>query len=385
MSLSAVVIGSGWAGEGHTLALRAAGVEIAALCGRSAEPSHALAKRLEIPEVRLNWRSALSEFQPDIVTIATPGAPHREMAEAAAREGCHVFCDKPLAVNSAEAHAMLSAVRRANVKHAYGPASCLAAPIAYARERVADGMIGMLTSIEVNTYLGLSQPLAHSWFHQLSQGGGMLNQIFTHTLAQVLRITDGTPKQVTGEARCYVTRAPIGPPIHDFREWFAGAPDVDKNDADRWRSADADTDYAVMLRLSLPKGGEVTARFAGSLTTASQDGEHLALYGNKGTLVVTGRPRKEMHHYDLASDTWEQLIIPTSGQGPAQAGQSSEQRNWNALIRQFAADIRGESHSFYPTFEDGWVAAEIIDMVRAGRAWEMVPVNDVREISPLGA
>lgn len=35
MQLRAIVIGAGWAGEGHTLALRSAGVEVVALSGRS--------------------------------------------------------------------------------------------------------------------------------------------------------------------------------------------------------------------------------------------------------------------------------------------------------------------------------------------------------------
>jgi ketol-acid reductoisomerase len=33
MALRAVVIGTGWAGEGHTTALREAGVDVMAMCG----------------------------------------------------------------------------------------------------------------------------------------------------------------------------------------------------------------------------------------------------------------------------------------------------------------------------------------------------------------
>jgi predicted dehydrogenase len=313
MGLRAVVIGSGWAGEGHTLALRAAGVEVVALCGRSPEPAQALGKRLNVAEVRADWRSAISEFRPDIVAIATPAAPHREMAETAALLGCHVFCDKPLALNAAEARAMLSAVRQARVKHAYGPASCMAPKVDYVRELLADGLIGRLTGIASHWYLGLSRPLAHSWFSEVSQGGGMLNNAFTHKLAQVLRLTDGTPKEVAGEARCFVTRSPVGPPIHDFRELFSPMPDVDEADPSRWRPADADTTYSVMLRLLLPAGGEVSARFDGSLTWKSQNGEYLAVYGTKGTLMLTEQSgTEELQHYDVARDNWEELTIPRS-------------------------------------------------------------------------
>ena len=39
MTLRAVVIGAGWAGEGHTPRPGAAGVDVVALCGRSPEPT----------------------------------------------------------------------------------------------------------------------------------------------------------------------------------------------------------------------------------------------------------------------------------------------------------------------------------------------------------
>src|SRR5215510_14563219 len=102
MSLRAVVIGTGWAGEGHTIALREEGVEVVAICGRTPEAAQAMAARLEIDDVRLDWREGLNSLRPDIVSIATPAAPHREMAEFAAQLGCHILCDKPLAVNALE-------------------------------------------------------------------------------------------------------------------------------------------------------------------------------------------------------------------------------------------------------------------------------------------
>jgi predicted dehydrogenase len=373
VGLQAIVIGSGWAGEGHTLALRAAGVEVVALCGRSPEPAQALARKLGIPHVSLDWRNALSEFSPHIATIATPGAPHRDMAVGAASEGCHVFCDKPLATGAEEARAMLSAVRAAGVKHAYGPASCLAPAISHARSLVENGLLGMLTGVESAHHLGWARPLPYSWLSQTSQGGGALNNLFTHKLAQVIYATGGTPTHVAGDARCFVTRAPVGPLIHDFRDLFRPGPDID-DEATSWRQADADTDYSVILQLSLPTGGEVTARLHGSITSKSRNDATLALYGTKGTLVLTGsNSPSDLHHYDFDRDSWDLLAIPRNADDVDPPVEDAVQRDWNTLIRRFAADIRGEVQSTYPTFEDGWLAAEIIDLVRAGQARAALP------------
>ena len=96
MALRAVVIGAGWAGEGHTIGLRDAGVEVIALCGRTPEPARAKATQLGVPEARFDWHTALEEFRPDIVSIATPGDAHRAIAEHAAALGCQIMCDSRL-------------------------------------------------------------------------------------------------------------------------------------------------------------------------------------------------------------------------------------------------------------------------------------------------
>jgi predicted dehydrogenase len=372
--LRAFVIGTGWAGEGHTLALQAADVDVVAVCGRKADVAQALASRMGVAEVRLDWRSALSELKPDIVAIATPGGPHREMAEAAAQEGCHIFCDKPMGVNAADARAMLAAARRANVKHAYGATSCLEPVFEVVRTLLADGAVGKLTGIDVQTHMGLSRLLPYSWFHQLSQGGGMLNQIFTHALAQVLFVSGGRPRQVMGEARCLVPQAPLGPTIHDFRQWFSPVPEV--NDGTVWRPVDADTEYSAMMHVSLPEGEAVTARFYGSLTAHSRDGGLFALHGTKGTLaIIGGGDAKAILLRDVTRDDWLEVPVPPVAESWWLATDSNEQHNWKAVARRFVADIRGEAQAFYPTFDDGWEASEIIDIVRGGAGWTAIPAR----------
>ena len=53
----------------------------------------------------------------DAVSIVTPDASHAPLALQAIRAGKHVLCEKPLALNHAEAVRMLAAARRAGVVH----------------------------------------------------------------------------------------------------------------------------------------------------------------------------------------------------------------------------------------------------------------------------
>ena len=72
--LRALILGAGYAGEGHTLALQRAGVEVVAMASRTASSCQAAAQRLGIPHAGTDWRALLAELKPEIVAVATPGA-----------------------------------------------------------------------------------------------------------------------------------------------------------------------------------------------------------------------------------------------------------------------------------------------------------------------
>ena len=94
--LTAIVIGAGFAGEGHTRALQHCGVEVVALCARQPEIVRAMTDKLGVEIASTDWHATLEEARPDIVAIGTPANVRREIIEATVAKGCHLFCDKPL-------------------------------------------------------------------------------------------------------------------------------------------------------------------------------------------------------------------------------------------------------------------------------------------------
>src|SRR5947208_2896970 len=122
--LRAVVIGAGWAGEGHTVALRHCGVDVVAICARQPEVVHGVADRLGVEKASTDWRATLATVQPEIVSLATPASLRCEVIEAAVAQGCHLFCDKPLASSGTEAARVYQCVEKAGIRHAYGATQC---------------------------------------------------------------------------------------------------------------------------------------------------------------------------------------------------------------------------------------------------------------------
>src|SRR5947207_2047279 len=114
--LRALVLGAGYAGQGHAVALRLCGVEIAGMASRTAEVGAKIAAGLQIPNYSADWRVLLADLKPDIVAVGTPGGTHLEMISAALEAGCHILADKPLATTAADARILFEQTKAQGVK-----------------------------------------------------------------------------------------------------------------------------------------------------------------------------------------------------------------------------------------------------------------------------
>ena len=123
-NLKAIIVGAGWAGEGHTKALQYCGVKVAAICARKQEVVDKIASNLDIEIASTNWQQTLEKVKPDIVALATPAILRAPVIELAVELGAHILCDKPLANTAKEAEYFYHLVNEANVKHAYAATHC---------------------------------------------------------------------------------------------------------------------------------------------------------------------------------------------------------------------------------------------------------------------
>jgi predicted dehydrogenase len=83
----------------------------------------------------------------DAVYIATPSWLHREHAIAAAENGKHIICEKPLALSLADCDQMVAAAKRHGVKLVAGHTHSFDAPIRAIQKLVMTGEVGKLHAI----------------------------------------------------------------------------------------------------------------------------------------------------------------------------------------------------------------------------------------------
>ncbi len=380
--LRAVVVGAGWAGEGHTRALQWCGVEVAAICARQPDVVRRVADRLGVSEASVDWRAAVAAVRPDIVSIATPAPLRSAVVEAAVAAGSHLLCDKPLALTAEEAAAMYRAAQAAGIKHAYAATQCYGPEVAWLAELLRDGRIGSLAEAVGTFRSALSTgpgPRPWTWMADVRAGGGRLFNGFTHDLAIMSTILGGEPRRAMGRAELVRYEAPVVPGIHDIREAGSIARALTPEQAKglEWRTVEAEESFSALLEFAGPTGVAPVTMSLGRGVPIPGDVEGWRLYGSTGTLLASRQGGRFSYTVSLirpGEGTATPLSVPQRLRDELPQVGSDEQNKWCALVKDFVADIRGEPHRPYLTFRDGWRFQVAIDAIRAGSGWRQLPV-----------
>ncbi len=115
------IIGAGLIGRTHSLMLRLLAdalpesVAVTRVHDLDAAAADALASKWPEAKSCARAEQIFDDGSIDAVFVCTPTATHRELCLRAAASGKHLFCEKPLAMNSAEAGEIREAIERAGV------------------------------------------------------------------------------------------------------------------------------------------------------------------------------------------------------------------------------------------------------------------------------
>jgi len=174
--------------------------EVVALCGRRYDHARAMADRLSVPDIHTDYRELCARNDIDGVTIVTPNVCHAEQAITALQCGKHVLCEKPLAMNLAEARKMVHVAETSGKIHQVAFTFRYTYSVQELRRRVRRGDIGQpyYLRIQYDGWDGLRPDWKVSWQEKLAvAGGGMLYNLGSH-LFDIASYVLGPIKTVTG-------------------------------------------------------------------------------------------------------------------------------------------------------------------------------------------
>ena len=117
-----------------------------------------------------DYRDLLS-LAPDLAVICTPHFLHRELGEAAAKAGCHILMEKPLAHTLEDAVALVEVCRKENVQLAVSFVHRYRQELKHAEALIAAGKVGAL-QMSVDNFGSPGGRYIPSWIWQKKYSGG---------------------------------------------------------------------------------------------------------------------------------------------------------------------------------------------------------------------
>jgi predicted dehydrogenase len=369
-TIKVLVHGTGFAGQGHTEAFRYAGADVVGIVGRTKSVVEKVAKDMNIPYTGTDWQQALIDCQPDIVSIGTPGGAHFEPIKQAIAMGCHVFCDKPLTADGETAKELYDLAVAADVKTAFAASFRYMPEILHAKRLVADGAIGEPLEVECISHFNLERDIPFGWSHRREDGGGRLNNNFTHKLSIVTSVVGEKILSIMGEVRDDLGKAPIVEGVHNFKTRRDHIPDDLEDPSLEWGASNVEWSYNVTAQLESPfanKPVSVLFKHGGLHPRFHED--YIAFYGSKGTIYIKGHYGSGPLYLYGESKQWEEVKLPADIAADIPDVKGDTERNWRYLIREFVRDIKGESVAPYQTFKEGSQYQQLIDLIRKNDNW----------------
>lgn len=368
--LKVLIAGTGFAAQGHTDAFRAAGAEIVGIVGRTANVVTEVAGKMAIPYSGTNWQDALNACQPDIVSIATPGGVHYEAIKQAIASGCHIFSDKPLTASGETALELYELAQQKNVKTAYAASFRYAPSVLHARQLVAAGAIGEPTEVECMSHFNLERDIPFGWSHRKEDGGGRLNNNFTHTLSIVTSVVGEKIISIIGDVRDDLGKAPIVEGVHNFATRRNFIPKDINDPALTWGQNNVEWSYTVMAKVQSPladKPVSVLFKHGGLVPRFHED--HIVFYGRLGAIYIKGHYGSGQLYLWGEDKQWREMALPQAiaDAVPDVAGETEQ--CWHYLAREFVRDIGGETVEPYPTFREGSQYQQLIELIRKNANW----------------
>jgi predicted dehydrogenase len=337
------VIGPGGIGRVHIDALRRIGVPVTAVAGSSLERSMRIAAELEVPVACESVNDLVSRSDVDVVHVCTPNAMHVSQAMLAIEAGKHVVCEKPLAVSSAEAGALLRMAEARGVVNAvcynyryYPMLQAMRAAII----RGAIGRMHVLRGAYMADYaLSLSTEDPDNWAFD------------SHHTGSSLSLTD------------------IGVHWWDLLEHVSGQR-IERVICAQWSARDPETpgadSVAILLRL---EGGAI----ASSVISAAASG-----HGNTLELEAVGTKASLRWEQESAESLWQRAVgqparlltrrpdledvrLPHTLQLPHCHPQGYLDGFRDLMARVYEAVDGGAREGQYPTFADGLRGVVILE------------------------
>lgn len=170
-------------------------VEVVSVCDIDENKVRQYAEKYNVPKWYLDYNDMMEKEDLDCVSVCTWNSAHKGATIAALRGGADVICEKPMAMNTAEAQEMLSVARETGHLLQVGFVRRFGNDADLVRQFQDAGALGDIYYAKA-TYLR-RDGCPGGWFGDKAySGGGPLIDLGVHVI-DLVRYLSGSPKPIT--------------------------------------------------------------------------------------------------------------------------------------------------------------------------------------------
>ncbi|HTP02955.1 MAG TPA: Gfo/Idh/MocA family oxidoreductase [Anaerolineales bacterium] len=279
-------------------------------CDSNGPAGSALARRWGWEEDCDSWQDTVARKDVDIIDVCVPTWLHHDVVMAAVKNGKHVFCEKPVALNYAEAKEMYEAAEKAGVLHYLNHNYRRVPAVAFAKKMIEDGKIGTIYHWR-GTYLQdwISDPnFPLTWHLQKKYAGAGPHYDLNSHSVDLARYLVGDIKEVSAMLKTFIPERPL--PGKDAGTFKAGTGATAKGEVT--------VDDAAFMLAEFENGALgafETSRFA----NGRKNYNYFEIYGSKGSLAFNLERMNELQYLNLSDPADEQgfrTILVTNATHP---------------------------------------------------------------------
>jgi len=270
-----------------------------------------------------------SDNKVDVIAICTPNGLHAEHTIRSLKEGYHVLCEKPMAINVNDCTDMIIAADKSNRRLFIVKQNRFNPPIAALKKVIDEGRLGQLLSVQLNCFWNRNDEYYNnSWKGTRDLDGGTLFTQFSHFI-DLLYFLIGDVKKVSAIVSNHLHKG-----IIDF----------------------ADQGVAIM---EFYNGVQGALHFTVNSHAKNMEGS-ITIFGEKGTVKVGGQYLNELEYQNIAD--YEITDLP-KGNPPNEYGQYQGSMSNHDDVYQNVVEVITGNGVISANGSEGLKTVEIIEKI----------------------
>lgn len=351
------IIGAGFARTTQIPGFRnCKGARIVAIASAHRERAEEVAGEFGIDHVEDNWRALVARDDIDLVSIVTPVVTHFEMTLAALDAGKAVLCEKPMAMNAAEALRMTERARKAGVLALIDHELRFLTGRVKLHELLRGGDIGKVRHVRLilRADSRADPDWPWNWWSDIKQGGGALGAIGSHTVDAFRWLLGAEVSEVFCNLATHVRQR--------------------KDESGKMREVTTDDETNLLFRFAdseLTEGATGNASL--SMVEAGKPEHRLEIFGEHGAYMIEDNAPWQSR---VGDGKWKRVETD-----PGELGRGMRDNDWasgfTAFSKQIVEAMRAGRATVAgaATFEDGYRTQLVLDAARRSNesgCWEKI-------------